>query len=207
VGHPGRGPNPGGRSDGDPATLTVGGPYGIWPAYLRDWIDRELDRHADSRFSDLTSELVRWSDAAVDGLEGPFDPVLGRNDHGLHNLLADSDTGEITGMLDCGYTLAVPAAFDFEFAVYLYSGAFLAGLPDVSDRRSLVREAMLSGYRTAAPDRAAAVSTPEPLSEALAMVRIMNDFDHLDLSRGTESPVMDRLGAEVRAIVDRNPLA
>jgi len=193
----------GGRPEGNPANLTVGEPREDWPTYLGERVDHELDRHADSRFSDLTPELNRWFEAGIEGLDGPFDPVLGRNDHGLHNLLVDPETGEITAMLDWGYTLAVPAAYDFEFAVYLYGGAFLAGLPDVSDRRSLVREAMLSGYRATAPDRVEAVATPEPLYEALAMVRIMNDFNHLDLPAGTESTVMDRIRTDVRALLDR----
>ena len=191
------------RPSGDPANLVVGEPREDWPTYLRERVDDELDRHADSRFSDLTPELNRWFEAGIEDLEGPFEPVLGRNDHGLHNLLIDPETGEITAMLDWGYTLAVPAAFDFEFAAYLFSGAFLAGLPDVSDRRPLVREAMLSGYRTTAPDRAETVSTPEPLYEALAMVRIMNDFHRLDLPNGTEAAAMDRISADARALIDR----
>ncbi|MCU4740607.1 phosphotransferase family protein [Natronoglomus mannanivorans] len=192
----------GGRPDGDPTTLAVGNPRETWPAFLREYTERELERHTDSRFSALTPELNRWIESGIEALDGPFEPVLGRNDHGLHNLLVDPETGEITAMLDWGYTLAVPAAFDVEFAVYLYSGAFLAGLPDVPDRRPLVREAMLSGYRTTAPDRAEAVSTPEPLYEAIAMVRIMNDFDHLDFPDGAEATVMDRIRTDARALLD-----
>lgn len=194
----------GGRPDGEPGTLTVGEPHDDWKTYLQKRVTEEVDRHADSRFSDLTPELDRAFEAGIGNLEEPFVPVLGRNDHGLHNLLIDPETGSITAMLDWGYTLAVPAAFDFEFAVYLFSGAFLAGLPDVSDRRPLVREAMLSGYRRTAPDRVGTVSTPEPLYEALAMVRIMNDFHHLDVPDGTESAVMDRIRSDLRALLDQD---
>jgi aminoglycoside phosphotransferase (APT) family kinase protein len=187
------------RPSGDPATLTVGDPRD-WPTALRDYADRELDRHADSRFADLTPDLERWVDERIAALDGPFEAVMGRNDHGLHNLLVDPDTGEITAMLDWGYTLVVPAAFDFEFAVYLYSGSFLAGLADVPDRRSLVREAMLDGYRSTA-DRPEAVAEREPLYEMLAMVRIMNDFHHLDLPDGSEVAVMERIRTDVRAVI------
>ncbi|MFC7212816.1 phosphotransferase family protein [Saliphagus sp. GCM10025334] len=192
----------GGRPECEPSALTVGDPRATWSEFLKAYVDRELERHADSRFSALTSDLARWFEAKIDALEEPFDPVMGRNDHGLHNLLVDSGTGEITAMLDWGYTLAVPAAFDFEFAAYLYSGAFLAGLPNVSDRRPLVRESMLSGYRTARPDRADAISTPEPLYELVAMVRIMNDFDHLEVPAGSEGAVMDRIEADAREILE-----
>jgi hypothetical protein len=105
-------------------------------------------------------------------------------------------------MLDWAYTLAVPAALDFELAVSLLGGAFLAGLPDVPDRRPLVRDAMLAGYRTTAPARAAALSTPEPLYEALAMVRIMNDFHRLDLPDGTEGAVMAHISRDTRSLLD-----
>jgi hypothetical protein len=97
---------------------------------------------------------------------------------------------------------AIPDA-TLEFAVYLFSGAFLAGLSDVPDRRPLVRDAMLAGYRTTAPDRVDAVSTPEPLYEALAMVRIMNDFEQLDLPDGTDAAVMNRIETDVRALLER----
>lgn len=195
-------PSSGERPDGDPASLTTKDGGEPWPVFLQSYTDRELDRHEESKFSNLTSELVRSFKTAIEGLDKPFTPVLGRNDHGLHNLLMDSETGEVTGMLDWAYTLAVPPAFDFEFAVYLFSGAFLAGLPDVRDRRPLVREAMLSGYETTAPDRLDHVAAPEPLYEALAMVRIMNDFHHLEIPTGQEDDVADRIEADVRTLLN-----
>lgn len=194
----------GGRPDGDLERLTVRDPFENWSSYLREYVDRELDRHTTSRFSELTPELKRWFSRRIDELEGPFEPVLGRNDHGLHNLLLDPESGEITAMLDWGYTLAVPARFDFEFAVYLYSGAFLAGLPDVRDRRPLVRESMSSGYRTVAPECADVFATTTPLYEATAMLRIMNDFDRLALPDGTETTVRDRIERDARTLLDSN---
>ncbi|PSQ16382.1 aminoglycoside phosphotransferase [Halobacteriales archaeon QS_8_69_26] len=191
----------GDRPSGHPDTLTVGNPRESWSDYLRAYADREFDRHADSRFSDLTPDLTRWFEAGVDDLAGPFDPVLGRNDHGLHNFLLDPESGSITGMIDWGYTLAVPASFDVEFAVYVLGGAYLAGLSDVQDRRSLVREAMLSGYRASAPDRTDAVATPDPLYEMLAMVRLMNDFGSLDLPEGTEEAAADRIREDARELL------
>ncbi|MFP8958268.1 phosphotransferase family protein [Natrialbaceae archaeon A-CW3] len=193
------------QPDGDPEILTVGKPRAAWPTYFRERVDQALERHADSQFSDLTADLSRWFERGIDSLEGPFDPVLGRNDHGLHNLLIDPETGEITAMLDWGYTLAVPAAYDFEFAVYLYSGAFLAGLPDVSDRRSLVRAAMRLGYQAVAPDRVEAVSTPTPVYTAMAMVRIMNDFHHLDVPEDGERAVRKHIRTDVRTLLERSP--
>jgi aminoglycoside phosphotransferase (APT) family kinase protein len=190
------------RPSGEPATLTVGDAHDTWPAYLRERVEQALDRHEESRFADLTADLRDWFDASIQTLDGPFESVLGRNDHGLHNLLVESADGSVTGLLDWGYTLAVPPAFDFEFAVYITSGVFLAGLPDVADRRSMVRTAMLSGYRTTAADLADRISPPEPTYEALAMVRLMNDFDHLDVPEESTTRVRDRIRADARTVLD-----
>ena len=173
----------GARPSGTVAGLDGGG-YDSWEAFLWAWVDRELGRHEQSRFDALTPRLRAWCDERLavfeerGGEQSPA-PVLGRNDHGFHNLLVEESTGEVTGMLDWAYTLAVTPAFDFEYAAYLYSGAFLAGLPDVRDRRELVRTAMLAGYRGRAPGRVDAVAGPTPLYELLAAVRVMNDFESL----------------------------
>jgi hypothetical protein len=173
-----------------------------WPEYLRARTRAELDRHADSQFSGLTDRLSSWFDERIDALEGPFRPALGRNDHGFHNLLVDPDAGDVTAMPDWAYTLAVPPAFDFEFAAYLYGGSFLAGLPDVRDRRGVVRESMLEEYAETAPDLAAQVSEPTPCYELLAATRVMNDFDHLDLPAGSERAVFERFRTDVERALD-----
>jgi aminoglycoside phosphotransferase (APT) family kinase protein len=191
----------GGRPAGTVADLTVDG-SDTWAGFLRAWVDRELDRHADSRFDRLTPALREWCDDRVATVPEPTRPVPGRNDHGLHNLLVDEATGDLRAMLDWAYTLAVTPAFDVEYAVYLFSGAFLAGLPDVCDRRELVRAAMLAGYRSRAPDRADALAEPTPLYELLAAVRVMNDFDQLRLPDGSDQQVASALADDVEAIID-----
>lgn len=205
----------GSRPSGTVADLYVDG-FDTWKGFVQAWIDRELERHATSRFEALTPSIQEWStnhlsrlddEGRFPGEEGSPSPVLGRNDHGLHNLLVEESTGEVTGMLDWAYTLAVTPSFDFEYAVYLFGGAFLAGLPGVRDRRDLVREAMLAGYRSSAPDRAAAVANPTPLYELLAAVRVMNDFDQLQprLPEGSTAGVADALAADVETLLEERP--
>lgn len=195
-------PRTGSRPSDDPSALGVGEPREQWTDYLRDYTDAELDRHADSAFSGLTPALREWFDDQIAALDGPHRAVLGRNDHGLHNLLVDPDTGEITAMIDWGYTLAVPAAFDFEFAVYIYSGAYLAGLPDVPDRRTFVRDAMLTGYRETAPDLVERVDPPRDLYTMLVLVRMMNDFGNLDVPEDRMTDARDRVCAHVQSILE-----
>lgn len=200
VHHPDR-PLAGDSPDGTVAELSVEG-SDTWADFLRAWVDRELRRHADSRFDHLTPAIREWCERRHSGVENPARPVLGRNDHGLHNLRLDGETGDVQAMLDWAYTLAVTPSFDVEYAVYLFSGAFLAGLPDVRDRREHVRETLLAGYRSRAPDRVDAVRDPTPLYELLAAVRVMNDFDQLRLPDGTENQVASALADDVRAMLE-----
>lgn len=191
----------GGLPDDPAAELTTSG-IGAWSTFLERWSERELERHAESRFGSLTPELRPWIETRRTECHDGAGPVLGRNDHGLHNLLVEPGSGEITAVLDWAYTLGVAPSFDFEYAAYLYSGAFLAGLPEVTDRREPVRAAMLSGYHSTAPEPAAvAVSDPQPLYQLFAMIRVMNDFELLDIPGDGTAAVTERLAAEARALI------
>jgi aminoglycoside phosphotransferase (APT) family kinase protein len=108
----------GGHPSGTVQELDVVDGFESWQAYLSAWVERELERHATSQFATLTPRLESWCREQVENITDPFSPVLGRNDHGFHNLLIDPDTGEITAMLDWAYTLAVTPAFDFQFGEY-----------------------------------------------------------------------------------------
>ena len=88
----------GGRPSGTVADLAVRGGADSWPTCLGGYVERELERHADSRFKSLTPRLEAWCGGRLDGLDGPFSPVLGRNDHGLHNLLVEPQQGRVTAM-------------------------------------------------------------------------------------------------------------
>jgi aminoglycoside phosphotransferase (APT) family kinase protein len=192
----------GAAPSGDPGVLRADDSRPEWPPYFRVRAEAELHGTEDSRFASVADDLRAHLEAVADDLEGPFEPVVGRNDHGLHNLLVDPDSGAITAMLDWAYTLAVTPAFDFEFAVYLYGGSFLAGLPEARDRRPLVREAMLEGYRETAPERVAAVATPTPEYELVAMARLLRDFHNLDLPDAATQRCAERLRADVRARIE-----
>lgn len=109
-------------------------------------------------------------------------------------------TGKGTGTLDYGCTLVIPARFDVAFALYFYSGAFIAGLGNVRDRQALVREAMTASYQSVLPGRAAALLL-QPVHEALAIARIMNAFDHLDPSEGMETAVAGRVREPARELL------
>jgi aminoglycoside phosphotransferase (APT) family kinase protein len=174
-----------------------------WTDWLDAWLDRELDRHADSRFGDLTPRLRSWAESRLSVVGEPDRPALGRNDHGLHNLLFDPETGEIRAMLDWAYTLAVAPAFDVHYAEYIYGGRYLAGIDEVPDRQSLVRKAMLAGYRSVAPELVERVVEPRPLYDLLASMRVMIDFDLLapQLPEGTKEAVAGGLRTDTERLL------
>jgi hypothetical protein len=139
---------PGGdRPPTDLGGLTVWEPTGSWPERLDAWVDDHLDVLEGSRFDDLVPALADHLSREVDALSGPFEPVLGRVDHGVHNLLLDAETGSIEAMLDWAFTLSVPPTYDLSCVEYVLSGSVLAPLPDAPDRQALVREALCAGYR------------------------------------------------------------
>ena len=199
----------GGRPSGSTDDLAVRDGIDSWPASLRARVDHELGRHAESGFSELTPRLESWCEDRIERIErldGESGPVLGRNDHGFHNVLVDADTGDLTAILDWAYTLAVTPSYDLQFAAYLFGGGFLSAIPEVEDRQEMVREALLAGYRETAPDLADAASTYRPLYELLATVRIMNDFEQLRprLPEGTGDAVADGLREDVESLLEND---
>lgn len=192
----------GGRPAGTPEELTLRRSFDSWPAFLESWCAHELDRLRDSRFGELEPVLDRWVERRLGRVSDPHGPVLGRNDHGFHNVLVDRSTGSVTAVLDWAYTLSVSPAFDVAYAVDLFAGTFLIGLPDVEDRRSLVHEAMVDGYASANPDQVGVVRDPPVLYRLLPVLRAMNDFDPwADRFPGDDRPrLAEGLRAEARRL-------
>lgn len=99
------------------------------------------------------------------------------------------------------YTLAVPRAFDVAYAVGFHSGSFLSGLPEARDRRPLVREALLTGYRETNPTLADRVADPPTCYGVMAALRGMTDLHHLELPGAYEGRVAERLRADVASAI------
>lgn len=160
----------GGRPPADGDELVVSPARDSWPALLGTWIDRELD---GAQLRDLTPKVRTAFEQRLDGLDGPFSPVLGRIDHGLHNLLVDDG---VAGMIDWAFTLASTAGYDLATVAYVLAGGPSTALPDAPDRRELVRTAMLEGYSEIATVPREYRDNRE-LYELLALVRASNHLD------------------------------
>lgn len=190
----------GGRPSGDPDDLRVADGFETWPDYLRSAADQELERLADTRFGDLAPRLRPWIRERIEGMAGPFPSVLGRIDHGVHNLLVDPDTGGVEAVLDWGFTLAVAPGYDLQCVEYVLSGAVLGAAPD---RRELVREAMCEGYRSSGASYPRdELSAHRALYELLAIVRAMVHLDAgvAKVPAGAETGVASGLRREAETI-------
>lgn len=140
------------RPPGDPSELVLSDGFDAFRDQLRDWHEADLDRLADGRFADLVPDLRT---ALADGrrsLPASLSPVLARMDHGWHNLLLDREADgagnvdELSAVLDWGSLCAMPPAFDLALVELYLAGGWWLALPEVPDRRRLVREAMLPAY-------------------------------------------------------------
>lgn len=143
----------GGRPSGAVSGIEVVDPADSWRAFLRDSAEGVLDALSDGRFGDLVADVRPAIDDRIDGLSGPFDPALAHIDNSLENVLVDPGTGAVTAMLDWAFTLAVTPAYDLAFVVHSFSGGPWWFAPSTPDRKSLVRESLLAGYRERAPER------------------------------------------------------
>lgn len=192
----------GSRPSADVEQLIVADGRDSWPSQVREWVDMELDTHTTTQFGDLTPSLRSAFDEGIEALSrsGSFTPVLGRIDHGVHNLLIEQR--ELSSMLDWGFTLAVTRSYDLACVEYVLSGAVLSATPSTPDRQELVQDAILDGYRSTA-------SIPEEfhehqsLYELLAVVRSMNHLDSgvAKIPEKHTETVADGLRTELRTLL------
>lgn len=135
----------GDRPSGDLDSIAVADPTDSWDEQLRAWTDDAIDALAGTRFADLAPHVEDVMATRVDGLDGPFEPVLARIDQSLDNVLVDD--GQLTALLDWEFTVAATPAYDIAHVVFsLAGGPYLYAAP-MPDRRRSLREAVLAGYR------------------------------------------------------------
>lgn len=204
VGHDPAAPMDGGRPGADAGQLAVAEPFDTWSEFLRASVEPELEKVGASRFADLAPRFEAAILGEIERLDRPAEPVLGRIDHGVHNLLIDRETGEIRTVIDWGFTLAVTPGYDLATVEYVLSGAVLAPLDDASDRRELVRDAMATGYRAAAGYPADELARARHCYELLAVLRAMNHLEAgvAKVPAGSEETVAAGLRRDAERLLD-----
>jgi len=167
----------GGRPATDPALVVVREGYDDWAAQLREWFVEDLERLADSRFADLAPAVRPALARRLDALPTDLTPTLGRVDHAWFNLLVDRDAGTLSAVIDWGSRNAVPRGFDLAVVELLLAGGWWLAMPEVPDRRPVVREALLSGYReeAAVPPSLPAQRACYHLDDLVRWVAILED--------------------------------
>lgn len=145
-------PLAGGRPSGDLGSVRVADPTADWPTWLHQAAENGLSDLESTRFADLVSEVGPVVHDRIDDLgRSPpgtaFEPTLAHVDNQIANLLLDRDRRSITGVIDWSFTLAATPAYDLAFAERSLAGGPWWYVPAIPDRESLVREALLEGYR------------------------------------------------------------
>ena len=165
---------------GDRAQLMV--PVGdeSWPAHVERSIKGILDGLFDSQFEDIVPDARTATEPLIADLraDGPFEPVVGRVEHSLDNILVDVPTGELTGMLDWEFVAAMTAANDLVLAEFWLSGGPWDLFPSTPDHRRLVRAGLLEGYHdTGRSHVVEELQSHRDLYELLNSLRTMLLFD------------------------------
>ncbi|RJT03300.1 phosphotransferase family protein [Halococcus sp. IIIV-5B] len=135
----------GSKPSGDLDSITVADPVSDWKERLHDWADGTIQNLAQTRFNDIAPETEPVVKSRIDDIEGPFEPVLARTDHSLENLLFTSDG--LSAMLDWEFTITSTPAYDLVNVIWSLAGGPYLFAPETPDRRDLIRESVLAGYR------------------------------------------------------------
>lgn len=192
----------GGRPSDDVAQITVRDPIDDWSTYLDSEVDRITEIVAETRFADVVSTVRPVLETGIDGLVGPFDPVVARIDQSLDNLILDPETSAVSGWLDWEFCVAVTPAYDLAFVEHSLAGGHWAFLPDAPDYRDTIRSGLHDGYREAGPARVVKQARENYayyslLAEAHAMANFDHWFDDLDIVAADETAV-DSAAANLR---------
>lgn len=123
-------------------------PRDDWPSVLGSWLETTCSYLDETEFAALEPDIERGLAAGLSDLSGPFEAAVGRIDHGLHNLLVDPQTGSTATVLDWGFTLAVPPAYDLACVEANLALGPWAVHPATPDRETAIREALRDAYAT-----------------------------------------------------------
>ena len=113
-----------------------------WSERLREIVDDSLDGLAETRFADLEGPLREYADTRLADLDLAADAALLHGDYRPGNLLADAETGELTGVLDWGAAQAGDPRYELAWAVR----EFAERAPVGSAARERVRKTLFDAY-------------------------------------------------------------
>lgn len=172
-----------------------------WPTLVRTWAEAALDQQSSGRFADVTPRIRPAIHERIDGLSGPFRPVIGHTDQEFDNVFFDADSGEVTAIIDWAFALAVTPAYDLVCAEWSLSGGVGSLLPSTLDCRHLVRQSLTDGYRrTARQADLDRFYQHRTLYESLALLESMNNLE--DWLADAPDDQIDRAAERARTRID-----
>lgn len=124
-----------------------------WKSYVDDSATQLIAALEDTRFADEQKRIKPVVEACAESLVGEFNPVITRIDSSIDNLLLNSETSEVTGMLDWEFCVAATAAYDLVFVIHSLVDGFWSMLPDTPDHRETARANLLAGYEEVGSSR------------------------------------------------------
>ncbi|MFT4891911.1 MAG: aminoglycoside phosphotransferase (APT) family kinase protein [Halobacteriales archaeon] len=137
------------RPSGAVGTVTVEDPIWDWQERLHEWASGTVTQLEGTQFADIAPDAEPVIRSRIDDVEGPFEPALARIDNALENVLLEDNT--VSAMLDWEFSIAATPDYDIVNVAWSLAGGPYLFAPDVPDRRDLVREALLDGYRERGP--------------------------------------------------------
>lgn len=191
----------GDRPSGALNSIGVADPVEDWKEWYRESADRELEALEGTRFADLASEVGPVVDTRIDGLEGPFDPVLARIDQSFEQIVIRD--GDVQGLLDWEFTIASTPVDDLINVSRSLAGGPYLFAPDMPDKREFVLEAVVDGYeaeggRSVADQVQANRDCYELVATLRSMVHLEDWYRLFDLDNRIE-PAASRLREDLEA--------
>lgn len=191
----------GGRPSGALDSIGVADPVEDWKEWYSESAHRELEALEGTMFADVASEVAPVVDTRIDGLKGPFDPVLARIDQSLEQIVLRD--GAVQGLLDWEFTIASTPVDDFINVSRSLAGGPYLFAPDMPDKREFVLEAVLEGYeaqggRSVADQLQANRDCYELVATLRSMVHLEDWYRLFDLDDRIE-PAAERLRDDLEA--------
>jgi len=182
--------------------IVIDDPTDSWESYVDDSATQLVATLADTRFADEQEEIEPVAGRCAERLVGEFDPVVGRIDSAIDNLLLDPETSEVTGMLDWEFCVAATPAYDLVFVVHSLVDGFWSMLPNTPDHRETAQASLLAGYEETGSSRAieqfhANEECYNLLVDLHAMLNFDDWFDLVDIGGEQRDYAADQLRARL----------
>lgn len=169
------------RPPGTVETVSVEDPVEDWQKRLHEWAGETLTALERTRFADVAPDAEPVLRSCIDDVEGRVEPAIARIDNALENVLLAGNT--VSAMLDWEFSIAATPDYDVVNVAWSLAGGPYLFVPDVPDRRDLVREGLLDGYRerglTAVVERTRANRRCYELLSALRSMSHLEDWYRL----------------------------